>query len=157
MLVRALAHMGANGKRRVTHKKSVDGDLNFSANGGSVHRIRFAGVSDSGWLAYHAHDSTANNPWYGAASTQNSILKLGVGGDIGIHADSVRIEGCAGIYLKVADRVISSAKIEARGGVDVLGNAIATTGAVTCGSLNAGSVSAGAGAIHTTGTLAAGT
>lgn len=98
-------------------KKSVDGDLNFSANGGGVRRIRFAGVSDSGWLLYHAHDSTANNPWNDTASTQNSVLELGVGSDVGIHADSVGIEGCAGIYLKVTDRVISSAKIEARGGV----------------------------------------
>jgi hypothetical protein len=78
-------------------------------------------------------------------------MELGVGDDLGSGADSVRIDGCTGIYLKASDRVISSAKIEARGGLDALGNEIATTGAVTCGSLNAGS-----GAIQTTGALAAG-
>jgi hypothetical protein len=153
----------------------VESDLNFSPSGGGVRRIRFAGTSDFGWLAYYAHDSSANNPWYSAASTQNSVMELGVSDDVDVHADSVRIEGGAGIFLKATDRVISSAKIEARGGVDALGSAIATTGAVTCGSISAGtgaiqggsvaiagaisagSLDAGAGPIVTSGSLSAGT
>jgi hypothetical protein len=153
---------------------TVDSDLIFSAFAGGVRKIRFAGVTDTGWIAYYVHDTSANNPWYSAGSTQNSVMEVGVGDDISIHADSVRIEGGMGIYLKAADRVISSAKIEARGGVDALGNSIATTGAIMCGSMSAGSgalvggsaviagavtarsVNAGAGAIQTTGSIPAG-
>jgi trimeric autotransporter adhesin len=157
-----------------TGSLNANGDITFASSGGAVRKLQFAGVTDSGWVAFHAHDSSSNNPWYNAASAQNSVMELGVGDNLTAHADSVRIEGCMGIYLKAADRVISSAKIEARGGVDTLGNAIATTGAVTCGSLSAGtgaiqggsaaiagsvtagSFNAGSGAIQTTGTLSAG-
>jgi hypothetical protein len=140
---------------------TVTTDLTF-ASVGAIRRLLFAGPgTDSGWVAYYPHDSSANNPWFGAGGSHNSVMELGVGDDAGLNADSLRIEGGAGIYLKATDRVISSAKIEARGGLDALGHAIQTTGslaagtstlgAVTCGSLNAGT-----GAIQTSGSLGAG-
>jgi hypothetical protein len=85
---------------------TVDCDLVFSPSG-AAQRVRFAGVSDSGWLAFQAHDSSAENPWYKAASTHSSDLKLGIDDNLGTSADSVRIDGCKGIYLKAADYVVS--------------------------------------------------
>jgi hypothetical protein len=113
---------------------TVTSDLSFAWTSGT-RRIMFQGTSDSAWISYITHDSSANNLWYNVASGQNSVLEIGVSDDFGTHADTIRIDGCEGIYLKARDRVISSCKIEARGGVDALGNAIGTTGAVTAGLL----------------------
>jgi hypothetical protein len=85
---------------------TVDCNLVFSPSG-AAQRVRLAGVSNSGWLAFQAHDLSAENPWYKAASTHSSVLELGVNDDLGTGADSVRIDGCKGIYLKAADCVVS--------------------------------------------------
>jgi hypothetical protein len=114
---------------------TVTSDLTFASSTGT-RKILFAGNTDSAWISNIAHDSSVNNPWlhaFATASTQNSVLEIGVGDDWGAHADSIRIDGCAGIYLKAYDRVISSCKIEARGGVDALGTAIKTTGTLEAG------------------------
>jgi hypothetical protein len=66
---------------------NVTSDLKFAS--GSIRRLLFTGTgTDSGWVAYYPHDLSANNPWYGAGRTQNSVLELGVGDDAGVNAEA---------------------------------------------------------------------
>jgi hypothetical protein len=137
---------------------TIDGDLNFVAatTRKLVFKSSLLGGSDYASMTFIANENTpSTNPWAVTDGVENGVLELKVGNDARAapetYADSVRIDGASGIYLKAVDRVIASCKVEARGGLDALGTAIKTTGNLSAGSIVvSGNVSA-------TGTLSAGT
>ena len=122
---------------------TLDGDLVFP--GASIRKIifnnSFAEGLDTGVISFISNDNnTTANPFATSTSYESSVLELRVGNDANSTpneiSDSIRIDGASGIYLKALDRVIASCKFEARGGVDALGQAISTTGALRAGSLS---------------------